>query len=373
MSVPASLFRNRLRLLLIAGAFIAGLCFLPDGRAEKSDEPSEVRLAVRALASRAADGDAKALYDLARLHESGYDSIPVNALRADSLFLLSAEKGYAPAQNYLGFRLYRGDGINRDIDLGLEWMEKAALQGDPKAANNLGWLLLEGEGVAHDPRKAAFWLERSARSGLPTGMAQYADLLRTGQIIPADTLRADSLYRCAIEAGLQDAEKKLLAMQRNRWLNLSPDSALRLGIHHYTHRAPSIGVALFEQVADQLASGDTLNSPTCDTAIAAQALALLGDAYTRALGVEYDYDRSMRYFVEAARLGNSSARFIVGELLEVFPDALMDLYGDTDDESLHHTADWWLEQAAEAGVTDAAEANKKLFTPPSCSTNPANS
>ncbi len=443
-------FHNKMRMLVcLAVAFIASVSLWPSLRADGSEEPDPRRLAVRGLVAKAEGGDAKALYDLAQLHETGYDSIPRDSLRSDSLLLLSAEKGYAPAQNLLGFRLYRGDGMRRDVARGLEWMEKAALQGDPKAANNLGWLLLEGEGVSHDAEKAAFWFSRATEAGLPAGMAQYADMLRLGNTIPADTMRADSLYCRAIEAGLHDAEAKLLAMQRRRWLSLTPDSALRLGLHHYTHRAPSIGVTLFEQIADQLlsdissssltlsspglssdsvlpsdsvlrssadsvlpsdsvlrSSADSVNSPANpthsrnlsqkDSVILAQALALLGDAYTRGQGVSYDHDRSIYYFLQAAHLGNPSAQFIIGELLEVFPDALLDLpappefnpasHPETDPQSPPssnqnidpasppssnpetdppHTADWWLEQAAQGGIHDAAEANRRLFQPPS--------
>lgn len=317
------------------------------------DDDSRLRRSLRALVARADSGDAKALFDLASLHERGYDTIPVDSARALELCILSAEKGYAPAQNYLGFKYYRGEGIGKDIGKGLYWMEKAAMQGDPKGANNLGWMLSEGEGVIRDYVKAAFWLRRAADAGLPAGQAQLADLLRMGRGVAADTIAADSLYTLAIRGGLRDAEAKLLSMQHERWHRLQADSALRLGIDHYIHRAPTIGVTLFEQVA----AGSPTPTDSAARAVRAHALALLGDAYTRSVGVEYDYDKGIEYFIEAAMLGNPSAQFIIGEMLEIFPDAL------TGNKELRSDPGWWLSRAAESGVTDAAISNRRLLTP----------
>ena len=78
------------------------------GAAVASDVATERRMAVRKLAERADSGGAKALYDLAMLYDTGYDSIPVDSARSTALYRLSAERGYAPAQNYLGFATSMG-------------------------------------------------------------------------------------------------------------------------------------------------------------------------------------------------------------------------------------------------------------------------
>lgn len=370
---------NRLPLLIAVCLLplIALLAQSPAGDTSPSDAGYDVgrRVMVRDVVARADSGDAKAIYYLAYLHDIGYDSIPVDTLRSTELYTLAAEKGYAPAQNYLGFRYYRGEGVPRDVARGLDWLEKAAMQGDPKAANNLGWLLMEGEGVEHDYGKAAFWLRSAADAGLPAGQAQLADLLRTGRGLPTDTIEAERLYTLAVEGGLRDAEAKLMAMMRNAWRSLTPQEALTRGFSYYTRRAPSAGVTLFEQVVD-----DTPQFPTdtLQTAVRARALALLGDAYTRAQGVAYDHDRSLQLFTEAALLGDPSAMFIIGELLEIFPDALTGIQlppqlipselhpADTPmpaDGILPSDPGWWLSRAAEAGVTDAATANSRLLSP----------
>lgn len=307
-------------------------------------EVSKQRLAVREVAQKAASGDAKSLYDLAMLHDMGYDSIPVDSTRSTLLYRLSAERGYAPAQNYIGYRYFNGEAVRRDVDSALFWMAKAAGNGDTKAANNLGYILANSELVTRDYPQAIYWLTKAADAGLPSGLSQLADLYRLGLGCQADTNRAETLYVEAIQKGLHDAELKLLAMKGRQWETLPPDSALSLGKYHYSHGAPVIAVTLFENVA----SGKDYS---------ADALALLGDAYSRGLGVGYDYARSIRLFYEAALRGNPSAEFVIAELLDIFPDTLDSLSSDPD----RANAAYWYERAAEHGITDAATAIARLL------------
>lgn len=307
------------------------------GVAVASDEVTRERHAVRQLVERAGEGDAKSLYHLATLHDTGYDSIPVDSAVSTALYRLSAEKGYAPAMNYLGYRYFNGDYVRQDIDSALYWMAKAAGLGDVKAASNLGYLLSHDDAVTRNYPQAVYWLTKAADAGLPVAQSLLADLLRQGLGAPKDTARAEALYTSAIEHGLQDAELKLLSMKGRGWESLAPDSAVALGRYYYTHRAPFIGVTLFENAAAH-------DNP--------DALALLGDAYSRAVGVEYDHDKSVAYFLRAAQLGQPSAQFVIAELLDIFPDALSDTIPG---------APYWYEKAADAGITDAEAAADRLL------------
>ena len=321
-----------------------------------SGEVTRERLALRELSAKASSGDPKAIYNLATLHDTGYDSIPVDSAASTALYRLSAEKGYAPAMNYLGFRYFNGDYVRQDIDSALYWLAKAAGAGDAKAASNLGYLLSHDDAVTRDYPQAVYWLTKASDAGLPVAQSLLADLLRQGLGIPKDTARAERLYTSAIEHGLQDAELKLLSMKGREWEKLSPDSAVTLGRYFYTHRAPFIGITLFENAA-------AYYNPA--------ALALLGDAYSRAVGVEYDHDRSLAYFLRSALLGQPSAQFVIGELLDIFPDALADsipssiiteFYPDSLPPSIF-TAPYWYDKAAAAGITNAETASNYLLNP----------
>lgn len=260
-----------------------------------------------------------------------------------------AAAGDTEAMNYLGYLLL-SDTVAPQPAEGMLWLMRAAAAGDVKAASNIGWLYLQGTLVERDLDAAVAWLTKAADGGLPVARSLLGDLYRDGTGVAADSLRADSLYREAFEGGLADAGLKLYDLNAARYQDLTAAEKVKEGKYYYLWGAPSEGVKLFYAAAEE---GD------------AEALTLLGDAYSRALGVPYDYDLSRRYFVKGALGGNPSAQFVVGELLEIFPDALKEEEREESiekgSEDLHEDAAWWFEQAAAQGVTDADEAYRRLL------------
>lgn len=290
------------------------LLFFIGGGLWAEDRSVAHRLALRQLVDRASDGDAKALYDLARLHETGYDSIPLDSARSMALYLESAEKGYPPAMNYIGFRYFTGNGFEKDIDSALYWIRKAADQGDITAAANLGYLLSESKEIPHDEAEAIRWISIAA------------------------------------EGGVNEAQIKLASLKEKDWQELPADSALQLGMGYYLGKAPIIGVKLIE-----IAAGE--NNP--------RALSLLGDAYSKGIGVPYDHQKSTDYFYKAALAGDPAAQFIIAEMLEIFPEALPssgeEPSGIIEDLS---SPSFWYEKASQAGVDDAESAYRQLYSYP---------
>lgn len=277
--------------------FFAVGCFWANG-----SSPEE-KAALHQLAVKADAGEPKALYDLARLHDIGYDTIAVDSLRSTALYLLSARKGYAPAMNYIGFKYYNGFMGKRDVDSAFYWIRKAADQGDVTAAANLGYLLMEGKDVNHDEEEALKWISVAAENGVP------------------------------------EAQFKLVDLMVDQWEELPVDSALLKGEEFYLGKAPIIGVRLLEIASDKGS---------------AKALALLGDAYSKGVGVPYDHQKSTEYFYKAALACNPSAQFIVAELLEIFPDAIPGAEG----------AEFWLDKARIGGVEDSESAYRLLYSIP---------
>lgn len=322
---------GRLLPLLMAGA-AAGMPL--------SQPPS--RDAVRELSRKAEAGDPLSRFRMAMIYERGYDSIPADSVMAMEMYRLAAEGGCLPAMNQLGFLLMNSGESDSTRREGLRWIERAAIQGDLKAASNLGWLLLQGDIVDKDYDKALFWLHKGADGGLPVAMSMLGDLYREGRGVPADSTAADSLYRSAFEHGLRDAGYKLADMYESRIPYLSPDSCVIRGRYFYLRGIPSEGVRYFRIAANA-------GHPA--------ALALLGDAYARAMGVAYDHDLSNRYFTRAAMAGDPSAAFFIGELLEMFPDAL-----DTIPSLPSASPAFWFDRAAADSVTNAADAARRLLT-----------
>lgn len=261
-----------------------------------------------------------------------------------SLLKQQAEAGDAEAMNYLGYLFLSGEeGVERDAASGLSWLVKAASMGDAKAASNIGWLMIEGDLVEQNFEQGAQWLEKASAKGLPIAQSLLGDLYRDGKGVPQDSFTADSLYRSAFEHGLTDAGHKLFSLHEAEYTALSPAEKVDVGRYFYLRGVPSEGVKLFYMASDE---GDS------------DAMALLGDAYSRAIGVPYDYDLSLKYFTQAAVAGNPSAQFIIGELLEIFPDALQGL--DMEDDLADDPA-YWYGKALDAGVGDADQAFDRLM------------
>lgn len=291
----------------------------------------EGRRAFRQFEQRAENGDAEAQYRLATVLETGWDSVPADSVRALELMRRSAQAGFPPAMNYLGYLYGKGYKVgNRELipidrDSSVMWLRRSADAGDPRAVSNLAYLLLNDTVSGRTPEErlaadstAYAYLVKGANSQIPTAFSMLGDMYRDGRWVKRDTLKAAANYEAALERGLGDAEARLIALMGRRWQRLSQDSAFNLGLRYYTGYAPGAGVLLLERAAE---IPDTID-------IGARAMALLGDAYSRGVGVKYSHDKSLEYFARAALAGNPSAMYILAETLEVFPDALQDFPSD---------------------------------------------
>ncbi|MBD5232439.1 MAG: sel1 repeat family protein [Bacteroidales bacterium] len=287
-----------------------------------------------------AEGDSAAMYRLSYILETGQGGLPVDSLRADSLLRASAERGYAPACNLLGFRYFE-----TSPDSMLMWIERAATSNppDPMAMNNLGWLLANGEGgVKRDLKKARYWYERGAAAGVPASMTSLADMLMQAPEAPEDSVRARTLLREAAAKGFRPAGEKLYLLLSQEFETLTPEQALTEGIDYYHDRIFSVSAPLFMQAAK---------------ADLPYALALLAQSYAEGLGVDYNYDHAMHLFWHAALLGDPSAAYIVGETLQQFPDAFAE---ESTSDPEQRTPEEWLRVAGQGGVGDAHDAVARL-------------
>lgn len=332
----------------------------------------EGRRAFRQFEQRAENGDAEAQYRLATVLETGWDSVPADSVRALSLMQRSAQNGFPPSMNYLGYLYGKGYKVGDrmlvpiDRDSAVMWLRRSADAGDPRAVSNLAYLLLNdtvstlsSETRLHTKAKndsiAYVYLQKGASAQIPTAFSMLGDMYRDGRWVKRDTLKAAANYEAALERGLGDAEARLIALMGHRWQRLPQDSAFNLGLRYYTGYAPGAGVLLLESAAEVT---DTVG-------IGARAIALLGDAYSRGVGVKYSHDKSLAYFARAALAGNPSAMFVLAETLEVFPDALQDLPADFPDRdvAVSRLSDpaRLRQQAERSGIHTSTDAHRALF------------
>ena len=81
--------------------------------------------------------------------------------RSSSL-IKRAEKGDAEAQFNLGLMMVIGEGVEKDLKKGIEWMEQAATNGYELSAHVLSIIYREGMyGMKPSPSKAAYWNKKA--------------------------------------------------------------------------------------------------------------------------------------------------------------------------------------------------------------------
>lgn len=269
---------------------------------------------VERLEHAASAGDSSAMWHLATLYEHGYDSIPADTVRAIALLRASALKGYAPAQNYLGYLFKKGSMVAASRDSSLYWLERAAANGEPKALNNLAYMLITDTAAISASDSVRFadaisMLRRAADAGVPEAMAHLGDIYAAGKGVAPDTIAAKNYYLNATSRGLADAERRLWWLMGDKYNSLSPDSALQEGLKARDANAPTVAFRLFHKAAE---------------AGIAQAYTLVADSYAGAKGVDYNHELSLQYYIKGALAGDAEAKRILKELLEIFPDILRD-------------------------------------------------
>lgn len=141
-----------------------------------------------------------------------------------------ANGGDTRAMERLGMACLIGEQIERDVERGRYWLEKAALHGEARAAyalgqiyddgmlvphdpkkafayyyeasaggyapamTNLGMLYIQGDGTEPDVAEALKWISRAAGLGDPVGIYDLADMYVRGEGVEPDVRRAVELY-----------------------------------------------------------------------------------------------------------------------------------------------------------------------------------
>lgn len=122
--------------------------------------------------------------------------------RAEYLYWLrkSAESGFAPAQNALGFEVRADDKVQA-----IEWFQKAAEQNNTKAMLNLGGLAED----AGEYAKAVSWYRKAAELGNSYAQFLLGEFHSKGQGVVQDHHKAAAWWRTAAEKGEKRAQYKL--------------------------------------------------------------------------------------------------------------------------------------------------------------------
>ena len=135
--------------------------------------------------------------------------VEVNHTEAVKWYRMSAERGFAIAQENLGVKYANGRGVEKDESEAVKWYRKAAEQGRPSSQYLLGCCYDQGKGVEKDEKEAAKWYRKAADQGFSFAQYCLGVCYEMGEGVEKDEEEAVKWYRKAAEQGHTDAQFSL--------------------------------------------------------------------------------------------------------------------------------------------------------------------
>lgn len=147
------------------------------------------------LAAR--NGDPELLYSIGHLVEKQHEALNAWPF-AVRCYKAAADAGHAEAQCTLGTKLFLGQGIEQDVDRGLEYLYKAADQHHVDSFILLGHIHAEGHLGEPDRAKGLCFLRMASKQG-HSQATQWADDLYA-KMSPEERVRAEELLEQSAES-----------------------------------------------------------------------------------------------------------------------------------------------------------------------------
>jgi TPR repeat protein len=236
---------------------------------------------VNALLGPAAAGDAQAQFALATDYIDGR-GIGQDYGQAVIWYRKSADQGYAPALNQLGYMHQHKFGLPRDYKRALYYYRLAADKGNARAEYNLGAMYQGGLQVRRDYKQAFAWYRKAADQNLADAENEVGYFYQCGWGVKRDYAQALDWYGRAASHGSSNAETNLGFMAEKGWGE--PQSYEQAFSWYYT--AAEHGNA--------------------------EAMENIGYNFQNAVGVDVDYAKAWSWLVQAAALGSATAENQLG-------------------------------------------------------------
>ncbi|MBR2085070.1 MAG: SEL1-like repeat protein, partial [Muribaculaceae bacterium] len=104
--------------------------------------------------------DAESQFQLGVNYCEGRSGFPQDYTESVKRIRNAADKGFARAQNWLGYCYQIGEGVTQSYTEAFNWYKKAAEQGYATAQCNLGWFYQNGYGVTQSYSEAVKWYNK---------------------------------------------------------------------------------------------------------------------------------------------------------------------------------------------------------------------
>ena len=130
-------------------------------------------------AKAAAEGDARAQYELGMQYLAREGTGVKNPVQALKWLEMAAKQGHTEARYNLGLMYRAGHGALQNFEAAYQWLELAAGQNHAEAQYNVGLMHKSGMSVAIDPVKAYMWVNLAAAQGHAGAIAARDSLLQS--------------------------------------------------------------------------------------------------------------------------------------------------------------------------------------------------
>lgn len=198
-AMPASLQTASLASTIIAPPVAAELSPV------KVDLPPEA-IGPDALRQAAANGDARAQFEIAAIYTEGR-VVPEDLDAAAMWYERAAAQGFAPAQYRLANLYENGRGVAKDLEQARLWYQRAAEAGNRMSMHNLASLYASGNLGKQEFAKAAEWFEQAADRGMTDSQFNLGMLYARGLGVPQNLETSYKWFSLAADKGDKDAGK----------------------------------------------------------------------------------------------------------------------------------------------------------------------
>jgi len=156
------------------------------------------------LRQAAADGDARAQFEIAAIYTEGR-AVEQNYGEAAKWYERSAAQGFVPAQYRLGNLYEAGTGVEKDVEQARLWYQRAAEAGNRMAMHNLAALYAGGQLGDQQFESAAEWFTQAANRGMTDSQFNLGMLYARGLGVEQDFEQSYKWFSLAARSGDKDA------------------------------------------------------------------------------------------------------------------------------------------------------------------------
>jgi localization factor PodJL len=158
------------------------------------------------LRQAAADGDARAQFEIAAIYTEGR-AVPQDYAEAAKWYERSAAQGFVPAQYRIGNLYEAGQGVEQDFNVAKVWYQRGADAGHRMAMHNLAALYASGQLGDQEFSLAAEWFGRAAALGMTDSQFNLGMLHARGLGVEQDFEQSYKWFSLAAINGDADAAK----------------------------------------------------------------------------------------------------------------------------------------------------------------------